>query len=147
MSKIKSLTKEINKLHARIDALEEKNELAKDKVDAGELSKADFYKIRQEISMKIRGIQATIHRKEKARLYFEREERDRHKEIEEKIREREAARELKQREREDRVKMKQREQERKRHEVDEKVIKTEPSKSKPLAKKLSGKVKKKEINK
>ena len=80
MGKIESLTKEINKLHMNIEELDDKIELAKDKVADGELSKGDFYKIKQDIQMKDRDIRAGIHRKEKARLFYERKQKDKEKE-------------------------------------------------------------------
>ena len=87
--KIKKLTKQIEKLEDKILELEDRIELAREKADDGEISKADFYRYKQELTIDARKIRGTIRRKEKARLFQERKVRDQRKEREKKLKEKE----------------------------------------------------------
>ena len=83
--KINKLTKQIEKLEDRIAVLEERIDVAHEKVEDGEISKAEYYKYKQELSVEARAIRGTIRRKEKARLFQERKVRDERKEKEKSI--------------------------------------------------------------
>jgi hypothetical protein len=135
LSKIRKLTKQIEKLENNIADLEARIDLAFEKVEAGDISKAEYYKYKQELSVEARAIRGTIRRKEKARLFQERKLRDLRKEKEKKDREKEKKRQQKLREKEEKRRQKLKEKEKKRKQkLREKEVKSR-GKPKPKGKK------------
>lgn len=77
--KIRKLTAQIRKLEKKIEKYEEKLERAKELMEQGRITKAQYQKAKMEYSERIRGLRGAIHRKEKARLYAERELKEKEK--------------------------------------------------------------------
>ena len=80
MGKIDKLTKEIEKQRRDIDKFEEKLQEAREYHKAGRFDKDQWAKTRHKYQEKIRVAQVVIRRKEKARLHFEKEEKEKKKE-------------------------------------------------------------------
>jgi hypothetical protein len=77
MGKIDKLTKDIEKLKLDILKHEEKLQQARELHKAGRIDKVKWAKARHKYQEKIRVAQVTIRRKEKARLTFEKQEKER----------------------------------------------------------------------
>jgi hypothetical protein len=76
MGKIEKLTKDIEKLKAEIEKHEDKIHQAKEMEKTGRIDKDQLSRAKHKYQTKIRECRATIHRKEKARLHFEKEEKE-----------------------------------------------------------------------
>ena len=76
MGKIEKLTKDIDKLKKHIEKYEEKLRTARDLHKQGRFDKDKWAKIRHDFQEKIRTTQVIIRRKEKARLTFEKQEKE-----------------------------------------------------------------------
>ncbi|MFO8051060.1 MAG: hypothetical protein R6V01_05105 [Thermoplasmatota archaeon] len=76
MGKIQKLTKDIDRLRKDIDRYEEKLIKARELHKKGRFDKDKWAKIRHKYQEKIRTSQVAIRRKEKARLTFEKQERE-----------------------------------------------------------------------
>jgi hypothetical protein len=76
MGKIDKLTKDIDKLKMEIQKHEDKLQEARDLHKAGRIDKDQWSKARHKYQEKIRVAQISIRRKEKARLTFEKEEKE-----------------------------------------------------------------------
>ncbi|MBN1540397.1 MAG: hypothetical protein JW939_09655 [Candidatus Thermoplasmatota archaeon] len=77
MGKIEKLTKDIEKLRQDIGKYEEKLGEAREFHKKGRIDKDGWAKARHKYQEKIRTAQIAIRRKEKARLHFEKEEKER----------------------------------------------------------------------
>jgi hypothetical protein len=73
MGKIEKLTKDIEKYKADIAKYESKLVDARELHKAGRIDKDKLFSIRHKYQEKIRGVQIAIRRKEKARLHFEKD--------------------------------------------------------------------------
>lgn len=80
MGKIERLTKDIENLKEDIDEYEEKIQKARDYHKSGRFDKDQWTKTRHKYQEKIRVAQITIRRKEKARLTFEKQEKEKREE-------------------------------------------------------------------
>jgi hypothetical protein len=97
--KIRKLTEMIEGAKKEVGELEHKLKEAKEKVDKGRISKADFTKARMHLSESIRGKRTLIARWEKARLNEERRLREKKEDEEEESEKREELRTERRRER------------------------------------------------
>jgi hypothetical protein len=98
--KIRKLTDMIDAGKKDVGSLERKLALAKDKCDDGQINKAEFTKVRIQLSEGIRGKRTMIARWEKARLNEERRLRKKKEEEEEEHKKKEEMRAERRRERE-----------------------------------------------
>lgn len=80
MGKIEKLTKDIEKLKLDISKYEEKLGEAREFHKKGRIDKDGWSKARHKYQEKIRTAQIAIRRKEKARLHFEKEEKEKKEE-------------------------------------------------------------------
>ncbi|MBN1390125.1 MAG: hypothetical protein JXA22_05730 [Candidatus Thermoplasmatota archaeon] len=80
MGKIEKLTKDIDKLKLDIVKCEEKLQEAREYHKKGKIDKDGWSKARLRYQEKIRTTQIAIRRKEKARLHFEKEEKEKREE-------------------------------------------------------------------
>lgn len=76
MGKIEKLTKDIDKIKAEIEKHEEKIHQAKEMHKSGRIDKDQLSRAKHKYQGKIRECRSTIHRKEKARLQFEKDEKE-----------------------------------------------------------------------
>jgi len=98
--KIRKLTDMIEEAIKEVDGLEKKLKSAKEKLDAGDINKADFTKARMQLSERIKGKRSMIARWEKARLNEERRLKEKKEEKEEEVEKRHELRAERKRERE-----------------------------------------------
>lgn len=84
MGRIEKLTKDIDKLKVEIVGYEDKIKEARQMLKDGKLGKDQWTRARLKYQEKIRVVRATIHRKEKARLHFEKEEKEKREKEKEK---------------------------------------------------------------
>ena len=77
MGKIEKILKDIQKLKDDIEKFEDKIAQAKEIHKSGRIDKDQLAKARHKYQVKIRVSQVTIRRKEKARLQFEKHEKER----------------------------------------------------------------------
>lgn len=150
-AKVKKLTKQIEKLEGNIAHLEDRIEIAREKSVAGDISKAEFYKFKQELTVEARAIRGTIRRKEKARLFQERKVKEVRKEKEKKLKEKQEKRmkKLEEKEKRRKQKLKEKEEKKKKREK-ESNIKSKgatSSKDKGTTKKMKSKAKSKPTKK
>ena len=82
-SKIRKLNRDIAKIELQIDELNEKIPEYKKKMDKGSITKAQFQKVKMNIAIKVRGLNAAIHRKKKARHMIEKDMKEKEKEEDE----------------------------------------------------------------
>jgi len=83
--KIRKLTEMIEEAKKEVKELEHRLGAAKDKLDRGAISNADFTKARMQLSERIKGKRSAITRWEKARLNEERRLREKKEEEEEEV--------------------------------------------------------------
>ncbi|MBM4250106.1 MAG: hypothetical protein FJ149_11930 [Euryarchaeota archaeon] len=83
--KIRKLTEMIEGAKKEARELEDKLEAAKAKLDAGRINKAEFSKVRMQLSESIKGKRTVVARWEKARLNEERRLKDKREEEEEEL--------------------------------------------------------------
>lgn len=76
MGKIEKLTKDIQKKKKDIEKFEDKIHKARELHKVGRIDKDKWTKARHKYQTKIRAARASIHKKEKARLHFEKEEKE-----------------------------------------------------------------------
>ena len=139
-SKVRKLTKQIEKLEGSIAQLEDRIEIAREKAENGDINKAEFYKYKQELTVEARAIRGTIRRKEKARLIQERNVKEIRKEKEKKLKEKQEKRMKKLEEKEKRRKQKLKEKEEKRKKREKE---SSPKSKGPITSKDKGEGKKK----
>jgi len=84
MGKIDKLTKDIEKLKEEIQGHEDKIQEARQMLNDGKIGKDQWTRARLKYQEKIRNVRAAIHRKEKARLHFEKEEKEKREKANEK---------------------------------------------------------------
>lgn len=84
MGKIDKLTKDIDKFKQEIEKFEAKLQEAREYHKKGRIDKDGWAKARHKYQEKIRTAQIAIRRKEKARLHFEKEEKEKKEDKEKK---------------------------------------------------------------
>ena len=97
--KIRKLTEMIEEAKKEVKALELRLNSAKDKLDNGDINKADFAKARMQLSERIKGKRTMIARWEKARLNEERRLKDKKEKDEKEVEKRHDLRSERRRER------------------------------------------------
>jgi hypothetical protein len=104
--KIFKLAWQIKKKEREIRQIEDRIDRARVLLEDGELSKAEYTKIKMDLAAKIRGIRSTIKRKRLARMRIEQKMKEKREEKEKKRAERERRREKKRLEKEKKLREK-----------------------------------------